>query len=243
MKIVYETLNGCINCAKTPRIYKKTKRIYDVVKQDYPNDFIIIMDYIEGIRLDAYIKNNTIDRKFVQSFVHQMKKSLKHIHKKNITHNDLKENNIMVVTENKEGKREYKFVILDWGNSCNTNSTLEKNYMCGYDKFIPGAYHTKVLESRLINELLTRAQYKNISYERKRDFIKKLLDDTNLNKNIKILKIFDYLNVYMIAIKLINKKDYPLIHIYEEKCKKLYRILFDKYIKLYPVISKEEEED
>jgi len=152
------------------------------------------MDYIDGKTLEDYINQKDITSEFIYNFIKTMENTLKIIHEQNITHNDLKLDNIMVV--DKDDK--ITFYILDWGTSCNTDNDYDPNMYCGAKKYLPGSYKTKYHNILHIEKIL--------NIDDARNHYSKYFDNENLTNNITVLKKFDYLSLYIMAVQLYSKK-------------------------------------
>lgn len=71
----------------------------------------IIMDYVEGKTIGNVIKENTITKENKFKILNNLAIAINELHKLNITHRDLKPDNIFV-------KPDYSIVIIDFGISC-----------------------------------------------------------------------------------------------------------------------------
>jgi len=70
---------------------------YGTIKEN--NTIYSIMEYIDGIDLEEYIKNNHFNEDMAMDLLEQLIHGLKEIHNKNIIHRDIKPSNIMRTKE------------------------------------------------------------------------------------------------------------------------------------------------
>jgi serine/threonine protein kinase len=85
----------------------------------YNDDRYIVMEYINGISVLDYIKNNSLnDRCKISQITFDLLGGLLEFNRYNIIHQDIKEGNIMYDVINKR----YRFI--DWGGSCLKDSSV-----------------------------------------------------------------------------------------------------------------------
>lgn len=97
------------------KIINKTKKHKNIMKIfGFENGVfgsfnIIYLEHIHGIILSQYIDNYEINEKFIYNTIFQLINALHYLHKNKITHRDIKLNNIIYQTHNKQIK------IIDFG--------------------------------------------------------------------------------------------------------------------------------
>jgi len=77
---------------------------------------IIIMEHIDGVTLETYIKNNSLNA--IQ--IKQLETTINKLHKMGIVHGDIHDNNILVISNNKT----IRFCIIDYGYAANKKKII-----------------------------------------------------------------------------------------------------------------------
>jgi len=109
----------------------------------------IIMEYINGILLNKYLENIIINMPYVFHFIKQgninvnekvkiishlnnvntiiiqLAQAIDELHKKKIYHNDIKLENIMVITDEDDIYKIIKIKLFDYGAGCNYNENIK----------------------------------------------------------------------------------------------------------------------
>ena len=97
-------LEKASNIKVSPKIYDKYMCFH---KKSETLSFYIVMEYIDGVTLEDFLKKKkTLNKKDKSTLLNMVKK----LHKENIIHNDLHAGNIMVT-------KNHKFYIIDFGMS------------------------------------------------------------------------------------------------------------------------------
>ena len=107
-----------------PECYPFIICYYDSYFDEKNNMFLIEMEYIEGLSMFDFINlhyDNTNKNKYLLLIARDVSLGLNYVHKKNIIHNDIKLENIMIQDKT------YVPKIIDFGLSCNS-----KNGSCIY---------------------------------------------------------------------------------------------------------------
>lgn len=98
------------------------------------NNYVgIITEYIDGIDLQQYLKNNKISNHEIYRIFKQLSYGLNYIHTLGFAHRDLKPENIMVINTNNK----IYIKIIDFGLSCNKNNDIS---FSGTIYYIPPEY-------------------------------------------------------------------------------------------------------
>ena len=59
--------------------------------------FYMVLEYVDGVTLDEYVRNQTVSRQTALSLTSQIAEALHHAHQEGVIHRDLKPANIMIV--------------------------------------------------------------------------------------------------------------------------------------------------
>ncbi len=92
--------------------------IYDVV--DSPEGMFIVMEYVEGESLDAFLKTHRIDFPFALRLAQDLTRVLAAAHRKGLVHGDLKPSNIMLTPEGTVKLLDFGLANLATGSSGHT---------------------------------------------------------------------------------------------------------------------------
>ena len=153
----------------------------------------IIMEYINGILLDEYqdeikniqpnifnlIKQGNImideQKKRIQTYLNnvntiiiQLAQAIDELHKKKIYHNDIKLENIMVITDEDDIYKIKKIKLFDYGAGCNYNENITDQKDCGLARGSSG-YLIKefIIENSKINKINKNSRIYKLNYEQK----------------------------------------------------------------------------
>lgn len=105
-------------------------KIYDVVESN--NHLNIVMEYLGGIPLNNYLKgqeNKRISEKQCRRIGRGLAEALKYLHKLNISHRDIKMENV-ILDENLSPK------LIDFGFSTCIESTKKVKLFCGTPSYM-----------------------------------------------------------------------------------------------------------
>lgn len=104
-------------------MHPQIPRVYDVFNQN--GTFYIVMDYIDGVGLDKYVKNNNLSMQEKIRILIDMCEVINYLHdKKQMVHTDLKPQNVMIDTDG-------MVHIIDFGTAVNKQQTPELRSVSG----------------------------------------------------------------------------------------------------------------
>lgn len=103
--------------------HKNIVKYYELLEDD--SNYFIIMEYIDGESLQAFIdKKTNLTERVIANIFYQLLEALEYVHSNNIGHRDLKPANIMLL------KNSHQVKLIDFGLSTDDNDNLRHTF-CG----------------------------------------------------------------------------------------------------------------
>lgn len=171
--------------------YVKIPSANRVVTEEYPN--FIIMDYIEGIKI------NQIDKEDYEGFAKQVMKfgfvtTIVH----GVTHGDLHGGNILFIKDEKDEKYPYKIGVIDFGIIYDINSEYKGMLFDVFTQMFqvePRESAIKILNSGIIEPPNILQQIPKEDYENIVSFTSEIIDDTvNSSKKANQVQIYKFIS-------------------------------------------------